>query len=170
MSNVDDENEESDDSLPFAKPPTGQREDPSATLRDTPTEPSRAGSGTAAGTRPTRDNPLKQQEKDVAEPSSKSKGKQPVPIATKMESSASSASSAAPTTNIGENAMGTSTGQHKRIDALSPRHRAELARLSPGSRGRKGPDGSDGTPSMGSSFSDLDGEFLLSSFERLIGE
>lgn len=86
-----------------------------------------------------------------------------------MESSASSASSAAPTTNTGENAMGTSTGQHKRIDALSPRHRAELARLSPRSRGRKGPDGSDGTPSMGSSFSDLDGEFLSLLFEKLIG-
>lgn len=162
LSNVDDENEESDDSLPFAKP-TGQREDPSATLRDTPPIEfsSRARSGTAAVTRPTRDNPLKQQEKDIAEPSAKSKGKQPVPIATKMESSASSASSAAPTTNATGDAMGTSTGQHKRIDALSPRHRAELARLSPRNRGRKGPDGSDGTPSMGSSFSDLDGGFLL---------
>ncbi|KAF2090407.1 hypothetical protein K490DRAFT_71990 [Saccharata proteae CBS 121410] len=38
--------------------------------------------------------------------------------------------------------------------ALSPRHRAELARLgSPRARGREG---SEGTPSMGSSFSDLD--------------
>lgn len=35
--------------------------------------------------------------------------------------------------------------------ALSPRHRAELARLSPRRR-----EGSEGTPSMGSSFSDLD--------------
>lgn len=164
LSNVDDDNEESDDSLPFAKAPTGQREDPSATLRDTPpTElSSRARSGTAGGTRPTRDNVLKQQEKDVAEPSAKSKGKQPVHIATKMESSASSASSAAPTTNTTGDAMVTSTGQHKRIDALSPRRRAELARLSPRSRGRKGRDGSDGTPSMGSSFSDLDGTFLSS--------
>jgi hypothetical protein len=42
---------------------------------------------------------------------------------------------------------------------ISPRHRAELARLSPraaGTRSRK--DGSDGTPSMGSSYSDLDGK------------
>ncbi|KAH7126890.1 hypothetical protein B0J11DRAFT_288929 [Dendryphion nanum] len=37
---------------------------------------------------------------------------------------------------------------------LSPRHRAELARLSPRGKGRK--DGSEGTPSMGSSFSDID--------------
>ncbi|QDS68343.1 hypothetical protein FKW77_010709 [Venturia effusa] len=187
LSNVDDEDEESDDSLPFAKP-AAQPEDPSATLRDTPpTETSRARSGTAAGgtTRPFRDNPLKQKDKDAAEPSAKSKGKQPVSnnnnnnnaatTTTKMESSASSASSAAaPATNTftnaalagGEATMVTSAGgQHRRIDALSPRHRAELARLSPrrSSRvgGRKGPDGgggggSDGTPSMGSSFSDLD--------------
>jgi hypothetical protein len=44
--------------------------------------------------------------------------------------------------------------------ALSPRHRAELARLNPrrsasGAGGKR--EGSDGTPSMGSSFSDLDG-------------
>lgn len=40
---------------------------------------------------------------------------------------------------------------------ISPRHRAELARLSPrAARSRK--DGSEGAPSMGSSFSDLDGE------------
>ncbi|TID17147.1 hypothetical protein E2P81_ATG09701 [Venturia nashicola] len=112
LSNVDDENEESDDSLPFAKPATGQRDDPSATLRDTPPAEasSRARSGTAGGTRPIRDNALKQHEKDEAEPSSKSKGKQPVPIATKMESSASSASSAAPTTNTMGDAMATSTG------------------------------------------------------------
>lgn len=37
---------------------------------------------------------------------------------------------------------------------ISPRHRSELARLSPRGKGRK--DGSDGTPSMGSSFSDID--------------
>ncbi|KAF2021909.1 hypothetical protein BU24DRAFT_417557 [Aaosphaeria arxii CBS 175.79] len=37
---------------------------------------------------------------------------------------------------------------------LSPRHRAELARLSPRGRGKR--EGSDGTPSMGSSFSDID--------------
>ena len=41
---------------------------------------------------------------------------------------------------------------------ISPRHRAELARLSPRGKGRK--DGSDGTPSMGSSFSDIDGRFI----------
>lgn len=42
---------------------------------------------------------------------------------------------------------------------LSPRHRAQLASLSPQSRR----EGSDGTPSMGSSFSDLDAESLNSS-------
>jgi hypothetical protein len=155
LSNVDDDGEDSDDDssptfLPFAKPAavSGQRpEDPSATLRDTQIDQTRvrAGSG-AAGTRTGREN-IKQ-EKDAPEPSSKIKGKQPV-AAAKMESSASSASSA-PT-------PGDVAGQHKRLDALSPRRRAELARLSPRNRGKKG-DGSDGTPSMGSSFSDLDGK------------
>lgn len=41
--------------------------------------------------------------------------------------------------------------------ALSPRRRAELAGLSP----RLRRDGSEGTPSMGSSFSDLDGEYMV---------
>ncbi|KAK5252592.1 hypothetical protein LTR16_005377 [Cryomyces antarcticus] len=59
----------------------------------------------------------------------------------RVESSASSASS-------------NPQGQRQRPPgALSPHHRAELAKLSP--RHRK--EGSDGTPSMGSSFSDLDG-------------
>lgn len=74
------------------------------------------------------------------------------------DSSASSASSAAP--------VGTSTGAGKQKEAqrggyahaspasaLSPRHREELSKLSP--RVRR--EGSEGTPSMGSSFSDLDG-------------
>jgi hypothetical protein len=48
---------------------------------------------------------------------------------------------------------------------LSPRHRAELAKLSPrraGTRSRK--DGSEGTPSMGSSFSDIDGKNKISDY------
>lgn len=41
---------------------------------------------------------------------------------------------------------------------LSPRHRASLARSSPkGMAQRSGKEGSEGTPSMGSSFSDIDG-------------
>lgn len=47
-----------------------------------------------------------------------------------------------------------STGQPQGPGALSPKHRAELGRLS----GRTSKEGSEGTPSMGSSFSDLDGE------------
>lgn len=44
---------------------------------------------------------------------------------------------------------------------LSPRRAAELAAVSPRRRAGLGRDGSDGTPSMGSSFSDLDGEMPL---------
>jgi hypothetical protein len=44
---------------------------------------------------------------------------------------------------------------------LSPRRTAELAGRSPGSKNRGySREGSDGTPSMGSSYSDLDGKFL----------
>jgi len=74
------------------------------------------------------------------------------------DSSASSASSAAATQAT------TGTGKQREItrgdyahaspaSALSPRHREELSKLSP--RVRR--EGSEGTPSMGSSFSDLDG-------------
>ncbi|PNS15988.1 Autophagy-related protein 29 [Sphaceloma murrayae] len=45
-----------------------------------------------------------------------------------------------------------SIGQASGPGALSPRHRAEIGRLS----GRTSKEGSEGTPSMGSSFSDLD--------------
>jgi hypothetical protein len=80
------------------------------------------------------------------------------------DSSASSASSAAPTTQY----INTNTGKQREASrgdfarvspasALSPRHRSELSKLSP--RVRK--DGSEGTPSMGSSFSDLDGMFEI---------
>ncbi|KAF2757552.1 hypothetical protein EJ05DRAFT_476797 [Pseudovirgaria hyperparasitica] len=73
-----------------------------------------------------------------------------------IESSASSASSAVP---------GRSNQVPSSPPPMSPRHRAELARLnphkrnsvgSPSSRGKGKETGSDGTPSMGSSFSDLD--------------
>lgn len=76
------------------------------------------------------------------------------------DSSASSASSAAATQAT------TGTGKQREVNrdyaraspasALSPRHREELSKLSP--RVRR--EGSEGTPSMGSSFSDLDGTLL----------
>jgi hypothetical protein len=83
------------------------------------------------------------------------------PTAAAPDSSASSASSAAPSqvtnTNMHKqkNAKGDYNTQVSPASALSPRHRSELSKLSP--RMRK--DGSEGTPSMGSSFSDLDGMF-----------
>ncbi|OAX79664.1 hypothetical protein ACJ72_06014 [Emergomyces africanus] len=74
------------------------------------------------------------------------------------ESSASSGSSAP--------ASGTATNERIRPTlhpiTLSPRRAAELARLSPRRRGG-GREGSDGTPSMGSSFSDLDDASLTQS-------
>jgi hypothetical protein len=60
------------------------------------------------------------------------------------------------TSEAGGAAAGPSGG---RLGALSPRHRAELKRLSPRGPGAGAAEGSEGTPSMGSSFSDLDGQF-----------
>jgi hypothetical protein len=85
------------------------------------------------------------------------------PTATAPDSSASSASSAAAApshpTDTNMHKQKTSKGDYNTqvspASALSPRHRSELSKLSP--RMRK--DGSEGTPSMGSSFSDLDGMF-----------
>ncbi|KAF2225296.1 hypothetical protein BDZ85DRAFT_280476 [Elsinoe ampelina] len=60
-----------------------------------------------------------------------------------------SAAKAAMPGNVGDKRSG---GQLQGPGALSPKHRAELGRLS----GRTSKEGSEGTPSMGSSFSDLD--------------
>lgn len=65
----------------------------------------------------------------------------------------SSASSATPATRRPEPLQGTQ--RQRPTGPLSPRRTVELAGRSPGSKG-KGRQDSDGTPSMGSSFSDLD--------------
>ncbi|GAB7351862.1 hypothetical protein MBLNU459_g2416t1 [Dothideomycetes sp. NU459] len=87
--------------------------------------------------------------------------KRTVPSAAQVfsESSASSTSSAAAGPSQSSGAARPARGpgktqqtQKSPATALSPRRRAELSKLSP----RMKRDGSDGTPSMGSSFSDLD--------------
>ena len=74
------------------------------------------------------------------------------------ESSASSNAAPRPRTSTATGKMPLQSPTSP-ADALSPRRRAELAKLSP--RVRK--EGSEGTPSMGSSFSDLDGEYTIRS-------
>jgi hypothetical protein len=134
----EDEDEDAESSggfLPFATTSTGESTDPAATAT------------------------LKSPVKRVYEHKSTA--------ATAPDSSASSASSAAAVTAPSHP---TNTNMHKQknnkgdyntqvspASALSPRHRSELSKLSP--RMRK--DGSEGTPSMGSSFSDLDGMFFF---------
>jgi hypothetical protein len=131
----EDEDEDAESSggfLPFATTSTGEGTDPAATAT------------------------LKSPTKRVYEHK---------PTATAPDSSASSASSAAAAaapsqsthTNIHKHSKAGYNTQVSPASALSPRHRSELSKLSP--RMRK--DGSEGTPSMGSSFSDLDGMFLF---------
>lgn len=74
------------------------------------------------------------------------------------ESSASSNAAPQPRTSTATGRMPLQSPTSP-ADALSPRRRAELAKLSP--RVRK--EGSEGTPSMGSSFSDLDGKCPIQS-------
>ena len=78
-----------------------------------------------------------------------------------IDSSASSSSSAAAQPAQTKQPLTAGLSRQQRnpgptATALSPKQRAELAKLSP--RLKKG--GSDGTPSMGSSFSDLDGKSM----------
>lgn len=74
--------------------------------------------------------------------------------AVQSQTSDSSASSTAPVSRRPETLH--STHRQRPAGPLSPRRTEELAGRSPGVKG-KGREGSDGTPSMGSSFSDLDG-------------
>ncbi|OCK83130.1 hypothetical protein K432DRAFT_379772 [Lepidopterella palustris CBS 459.81] len=150
LATVDDEDHEGDDEddsntfLPFAhtsrmtQPQSNpqSKEDPGATLRDpSPAPPSSNPKYLSQDTHKapalatyTLSNPTK------------GKGKEPA-----ITSSASSASDAPRPPGFSPS-------------TLSPRHRAELARLSPrrSVTGVGKRDGSEGTPSMGSSFSDLD--------------
>lgn len=81
--------------------------------------------------------------------------KKSMEAAQQSQTSDSSASSTAPVTRRPE--IPREGVQRQRLTGpLSPRRTAELAGRSPGMKG-KGREGSDGTPSMGSSFSDLDG-------------
>jgi hypothetical protein len=163
LSNVDDagEDDSGDDSptfLPFAtSAKTGQREDPSATLRENASATNRAVTSTPPRTRA---HPSTLASAAAAStPRTSNKGKAPA----LLESSASSNSSAAPPSSASGATPAereTAAAYRQRLNALSPRHRAELARLSPRGSRAKG-DGSDGTPSMGSSFSDLDGQSFL---------
>jgi hypothetical protein len=168
LSNVDDLDDESSDDgdsptfLSFAKPPTTApprtNEDPGATLRDVAAK-AEARNATAASQRekPTVDSLREGEQSSPGSPAYAGKGKGKAPVLTRMESSASSTNSAP---------VSAAQGHKQRLDALSPRHRAELARLSPRRRatsGKGGDPGSDGTPSMGSSFSDLDGKLPLCS-------
>lgn len=126
----DDPDRSSEASLPFAQP---QRD---ATLR---------GGGAPA------DEDRQSQTSTAPRPSQGDKGKQPAAARSdRLDASSSLASSAS------------DAPKPPKPGPLSPRHRAELAGLSPrrAGGGKSKKEGSEGTPSMGSSFSDLDGEWL----------
>lgn len=123
----DDDDDDSGGFLPFAATSKSTKPDPAATIRNSPSK----------------------QTTQPSQPSaSKGKIKEPPP-----SSSTSSASSAQHPPSSSDNSNTHYTGPTTRpAPPLSPRHRAELEKLSP--RYRRS--GSEGSPSMGSSFSDLD--------------
>lgn len=130
-------------------------QDPGVPLRDDAAQPTLKGPGM------TRQPHTRQASMPITT-TSDIKGKAPLRDKGDNESSVSSASSGLPQ-NDGATARirSSSAGAKRALGPLSPRHRAELARLSPRKQGTgsNGGQGSEGTPSMGSSFSDLDGEF-----------
>jgi len=85
--------------------------------------------------------------------------KKSMEVAQQSQTSDSSASSTAPVARRPAPLPKEGSQRHRPTGPLSPRRTAELAGRSPGMKG-KGREGSDGTPSMGSSFSDLDGMFI----------
>ncbi|KAI9829399.1 MAG: hypothetical protein M1819_006336 [Sarea resinae] len=126
----EDDDDETPAFLPFSNPPNQATHDPSATLRhpsDLPPHPA---------------HHHKHAHRRTLE---------------RIEAGASSASSGSSQAAAASPARGASglQGQQRPPGPLSPRRAAELAGLSPRRRGTTR-EGSDGTPSMGSSFSDLD--------------
>ncbi|KAI9708778.1 MAG: hypothetical protein M1820_003733 [Bogoriella megaspora] len=127
--------------LPFAQTSNAAAQDPSATLRN----PRNVDDAKARSQKPTtfRTQSQPQQHHQRTESST--------------SSASSNAAAVAPT--------------HRVPGALSPRHRAELSKLSSPHLKRAG---SDGAPSMGSSFSDLDGALnssttsLRSGYDRVL--
>lgn len=83
--------------------------------------------------------------------------KKAMEMAQQSQTSDSSASSTAPVARRPEQLQRNESHRQRPTGPLSPRRTAELAGRSPGMKG-KAREGSDGTPSMGSSFSDLDGK------------
>lgn len=134
---VDDDDEESSGGyLPFAAAPKHTKHDQTATVRDI--AGARVGSSHQAAMATATTTTTKGRKKlDAAPP----------------ESSASSASSAAQQQGpISVSSSG--TFQHRARGPLSPRRHAQLVNANLSPRLRK--EGSEGSPSMGSSFSDLD--------------
>ncbi|KAK4543438.1 hypothetical protein LTR36_005581 [Oleoguttula mirabilis] len=129
----DDEEGSSGGYLPFAATSKAGKDDPAATSKDPPRRQQGA---------PTQQPPPA---------ATKGRPKYDPPPDSSATSSASSAAHQAPPSSS-ESAV--SNQQDRPPGPISPRHRAQLANASLSPRSRK--DGSEGSPSMGSSFSDLD--------------
>lgn len=160
----EDADEDDDESspggyLPFAaasKP--GQKEDVTATLRETPKKVARQPEPASAASRSVRPKGPTREATATTESSTSS-----VSSAALVMHRHSSTDSEHPRRSSADIPSSSSASHHRRASVgsaaqrppgpLSPRHRAQLVSLSPRSNRREG---SEGAPSMGSSFSDLD--------------
>ncbi|KAK5117446.1 hypothetical protein LTR85_008831 [Meristemomyces frigidus] len=129
----DDEDDSSGGYLPFAATSKAVKEDPADTLKGSPRRQQGA--------------PLLQQ----APAPTKGRPKYDPPPDSSATSSASSAANQAPPSS---SESATSHQPDRPPGPISPRHRAQIVNANLSPRSRK--DGSEGSPSMGSSFSDLD--------------
>ncbi|KAF2146290.1 uncharacterized protein K452DRAFT_283565 [Aplosporella prunicola CBS 121167] len=184
-SDADDDDGSDDVFLPFAQPPSRRaqplqsplqqhphQQDPGATLRDRDRDHNRP---PTSSRRPLFDTRARPSASSGTPLSAVAQGKQPLRSLAQIRqqqqqqqamTTAASTSSATSASDIGAERPDTAStvsvpsqspstrgtpGGSGAPGPLSPRHRAELARL-----GRLPGEGSEGTPSMGSSFSDLD--------------
>jgi len=107
---------------------------------------------TSCGPQSLQTDPSATLKEDPGQVNRRTTQKKSTEVIQQSQTSDSSASSTTPAT------LRSPTYQQLTPGPLSPRRTAELAGRSPIGRGKNGGrDGSDGTPSMGSSFSDLDG-------------
>jgi hypothetical protein len=110
---------------------------------------------TSSGPQSTRTDPSATLRGDPQQINRRTTPKKSIEVIQQSQTSDSSASSTTPATGP---TLKSPTHQRRPVGPLSPRRTAELAGRSPIGRGKNGGrEGSDGTPSMGSSFSDLDG-------------
>ncbi|KAJ4286943.1 hypothetical protein N0V90_012823 [Kalmusia sp. IMI 367209] len=182
---LDEDTDGPDEPLPTTKPriPFARTNRQRQKQSDGGSTPHRA----AAGAKPDHGSPFAKKRGDAKPTTDPAIAPaQPAPAAVDASSSTASFTSEAPARDARVTAAASSStasftseapARDARVAAaaagpISPNHRAELARLSPkrGAALKTRKEGSEGTPSMGSSFSDIDGTYIAALFLSFVGK